>query len=106
MVRRVGFEPTSPCRQWCLRPSRIPFRHRRAVTSLSSVYAEARTTNDAEGGDAVFQSAAIELARLEHYHGGGEYHDMFEVTDAHDSAEGDPERSWARGRIYRCTVCE
>jgi len=54
----------------------------------------------------VFQSAAIELARLEHYHGGGEYHDMFEVTEAHDSAEGDPERAWNRGRIYRCTVCE
>ena len=22
----MGFEPTSPCGQWCLRPSRIPFR--------------------------------------------------------------------------------
>jgi hypothetical protein len=30
MVRRVGFEPTCPFGQWILRPSRIPFRHRRA----------------------------------------------------------------------------
>jgi hypothetical protein len=54
----------------------------------------------------VFQFAQFELARLEHNHGGDEYHDMYEVTSAHDSAESDPERDWARGRIYRCTVCE
>ena len=23
----MGFEPTTPCGEWCLRPSRIPFRH-------------------------------------------------------------------------------
>ncbi len=28
MVPREGFEPSSPCGQRCLRPSRIPFRHR------------------------------------------------------------------------------
>jgi hypothetical protein len=54
----------------------------------------------------VFQSAAIELARLEHHHGSGEYHDMFEVSEAHDPAESDPERGWSRGRLYRCSVCE
>ena len=54
----------------------------------------------------MFQSSALELARLEHHHGGNEYHDMVEVTPGHDSAESDPERQWSRGRIYRCTVCE
>jgi hypothetical protein len=54
----------------------------------------------------VFQSAQFELARLEHHHGGGEYHDMYEVSEPHDSADSDPERDWARGRIYRCSVCE
>jgi hypothetical protein len=54
----------------------------------------------------VFQAAQFELARLEHHHGGNEYHDMYEVSEPHDSAESDPERNWARGRIYRCSVCE
>jgi hypothetical protein len=55
----------------------------------------------------VFQSAQIELARLEHNHGGGEWHEMVEVpSPGHDSAESDPERGWSRGRIFRCTVCE
>ena len=31
---------------------------------------------------------------------------VWQMTDSHDSAEGDPERAWNRGRIYRCTVCE
>jgi hypothetical protein len=50
----------------------------------------------------VFQSSQFELARLEHYHGGDEWHDMEEVNDA---AESDPERDWSRGRIFRCSVC-
>ena len=54
----------------------------------------------------MFQSARIELARLEHHHGGGEFHEMVEVSVGHDSAESDPERDWARGRIFRCTACE
>ena len=54
----------------------------------------------------MFQSAQIELARLEHNHGSDEWHAMEEVTPAHDAAESDPERSWSRGRIFRCTVCE
>jgi hypothetical protein len=70
------------------------------------VYAHRNQSEVSQGGIAVFQSAAIELARLEHYHGNGEYHDMHEVSEAHDSAEGDPERSWSKGRIYRCNVCE
>jgi len=33
-------------------------------------------------------------------------HDMSEVTSDHDASEHDPERQWARGRIFRCTTCE
>lgn len=54
----------------------------------------------------MFQLAQFELARLEHNHGGDDYHDMVEVTRGHDSAENDPERQWARGRIFRCSACE
>ena len=54
----------------------------------------------------MFQSAAFELARLEHHHGGDSWHDMEEVSASHDPAESDPERDWSRGRIYRCTTCE
>jgi hypothetical protein len=55
----------------------------------------------------MFQSAAFELARLEHHHGGDSWHDMVEVSASHDSAESDPERQWVSGsRIFRCTTCE
>lgn len=54
----------------------------------------------------MFQLAQFELARLEHHHGGHEYHYMNEVTEPHSPADTDPERDWARGRIYRCSVCE
>lgn len=53
----------------------------------------------------MFQWAQFELARLEHHHGGGEWHEMYEVSEAHDSAEGDPERKWSHGRIFRCSTC-
>jgi hypothetical protein len=54
----------------------------------------------------VFQSSAIELERLQHHHGGNEWHDMEEVSSGHDSAASDPERGWSRGRIFRCKSCE
>jgi hypothetical protein len=54
----------------------------------------------------VFQQAQFELARFQHNHGGGQWHDMNEVTPGHDAAEADPERQWARGRIFRCSTCE
>ena len=54
----------------------------------------------------MFQFSQLELARLQHSHGGNDWHDMHEVTSAHDSAESDPERSWAQGRIFRCSTCE
>jgi hypothetical protein len=54
----------------------------------------------------LFQLAQFELARLQHNHGGDEWHDMVDATPGHDSAESDPERQWARGRIFRCTACE
>jgi hypothetical protein len=31
---------------------------------------------------------------------------MVEVSPGHDPAAGDPERSWGRTRIFRCTACE
>jgi hypothetical protein len=54
----------------------------------------------------LFQSSAIELSRLQHHHGGNEWHDMEAVSPSHDSAGSDPERSWARGQIFRCVSCE
>lgn len=53
----------------------------------------------------MFQFSQLEMARLQHSHG-GEWHDLTEVTPAHDSAEGDPERSWVSGRVFRCSTCE
>ena len=50
----------------------------------------------------MFRTAEFELARLEHGHGGNEWHAMEEVGDA---AGSDPERKWSSGRIFRCTVC-
>jgi hypothetical protein len=41
-----------------------------------------------------------------HWHGGDEWAEMEEVTPAHSSAEGDPERSWRKGRIFRCASCD
>jgi hypothetical protein len=46
------------------------------------------------------------LAKLHHSHGADDWHDMVEVTPAHDAAEGDPEREWQHGRIFRCASCE
>jgi len=54
----------------------------------------------------MFQLSQFELARFQHSHGGDDWHDMHEVAPAHDSAESDSERSWARGRIFRCSTCE
>jgi hypothetical protein len=54
----------------------------------------------------VFQLSQFELGRLQHSHGGDDWHDMNEVTPAHDAAESDPERGWASGRVFRCSTCE
>ena len=54
----------------------------------------------------MFQAAQFELARLEHNHGNNDWHEMNEVSGDHDAAGSDPERQWARGRIYRCSTCE
>ena len=51
----------------------------------------------------MFQLSQFDLA---HSHGGDEWHEMHDVTPSHDAAEGDPERQWARGRIFRCSACE
>lgn len=54
----------------------------------------------------MFQFSQLELARLQHGHGDDKWHDMTEVTPAHDAAQVDPERSWASGRVFRCSTCE
>lgn len=53
----------------------------------------------------MFQVSQLELARFQHSHGSDDWHDMVEVASSHDSAGSDPERSWARGRIFRCSTC-
>lgn len=52
----------------------------------------------------MFASRSLEVAQIQHGHGGGEWHDMVEVADASNATQ-DPERGWLRGRIFRCTAC-
>ena len=52
----------------------------------------------------MFASRSLEVAQIQHGHGGNDWHDMVEVTDA-SSASEDPERGWLRGRIFRCSTC-
>ncbi len=53
----------------------------------------------------VEQVRATELLwRVEHRH--GDQWVRFEPSSEHDVAESDPERAWARGRIYACPVCD
>lgn len=54
----------------------------------------------------MFQMQQLELARLEHSHGDDKWYEMHPVAPTHDPSETDPERDWARGRIYRCSSCE
>jgi hypothetical protein len=53
----------------------------------------------------VFASRSLEVARIQHGHGNGEWHDMVDVTE-HSSTDQDPERGWLRGRIFRCSSCQ
>ena len=53
----------------------------------------------------MFASRSYEVSRIQHDHGGGEWHDMVDVTD-NSSAQQDPERGWLRGRIFRCSACQ
>ena len=44
--------------------------------------------------------------RLQHQHGDGSWSPMEEESRGHHtSVEHDPERSWLRGRIFRCSSC-
>lgn len=55
----------------------------------------------------VFSSSEFELSRrAQHWHGGNDWGDMEEVTPSHDAAQGDPERGWRVGRIFRCASCD
>jgi hypothetical protein len=44
-----------------------------------------------------------EAMRIEHRH--GDEWVRLEPSPEHTSAEGDPERRWALGRIFRCPSC-
>jgi hypothetical protein len=55
----------------------------------------------------MFQLAAAEtLLRLEHRHNDGTWSTLEPRPNPHDPAESDPERGWAAGRIFVCTVCD
>jgi hypothetical protein len=54
----------------------------------------------------VFASISLEVARIQHDHGNGEWHDMVDVTEHANATSQDPERGWLRGRIFRCVACE
>lgn len=45
------------------------------------------------------------LQRVEHRHGDG-WHLMEELQSAPEPGERDRERSWLRGKIFRCTTCD
>jgi hypothetical protein len=45
------------------------------------------------------------MLRLNHRHGDA-WHPMVEVPGMHDRPEQDLERSWRRGRIFRCEECQ
>jgi hypothetical protein len=44
--------------------------------------------------------------RLEHRHGDGSWGPMTEQPSHHAPADHDPERSWGRRRLFRCTRCD
>jgi hypothetical protein len=44
--------------------------------------------------------------QISHRHNDGSWGRMEERPAHHDAAEHDPERSWSRRRIFRCTSCE
>ena len=50
-------------------------------------------------------SAALML-RLEHRHSDGSWATFEPEPGPHDPANRDPERAWATGQIYVCSVCD
>ena len=57
-------------------------------------------------GAQMFQTAQLEIARLEHNHDGDGWHEMVDATPLHGSALTDQERDWPLGRIFRCAACD
>lgn len=43
--------------------------------------------------------------QVHHSHGDGRWEPMEEVSVSPDAAQDDPERSWHKGRIFRCSAC-
>ena len=55
----------------------------------------------------MFQYTAFDQTwRMQHGHSDGTWEDMEEVSASHDAAQGDPERSWGNGRVFRCNTCD
>jgi hypothetical protein len=54
----------------------------------------------------MFQLNSELTLRMEHRHNDGSWSGLEPDTSHHDPAEHDPERAWAKGRIYRCTKCD
>jgi hypothetical protein len=48
--------------------------------------------------------ASSQLLRVEHRH--GDEWVRLEPSPEHDSAEGDVERGWQFGRLFRCRTCD
>jgi len=44
--------------------------------------------------------------RMEHRHNDGSWSPMEAVSSHHDTAAHDPERSWGKRLIFRCTRCD
>lgn len=55
----------------------------------------------------MFQLSSAELLlRLEHRHNDGSWSPLEAQGGHHDAADHDPERGWAKGRIFRCKTCD
>jgi hypothetical protein len=54
----------------------------------------------------MFQLQAEANLRLRHLHDDGTWGMLTPTPTHHDPADHDPERDWARGRIYACTTCD
>lgn len=45
------------------------------------------------------------MFRIQHQHRDGSWAEMVEDRQHHDPADHDRERSWSKGRIFRCGSC-
>ena len=53
------------------------------------------------------QARILEMAyRIDHRHPDGSWGEMVEDRSPHSPVDHDPEKSWSRFRIFRCTSCD